>query len=122
VLTASAGLLKSAEIRARWCQLRVSAARRPVRFSFCRDHLIGAYDRWPTDLGSTLTLSAVMHERIVRPLSLYFLLGGLEPHEVASVSWTVIAAQIGWARSVQSGRSWWSLTFGPIPRMPPVVN
>jgi hypothetical protein len=40
-LAASAGLLKSAEIRARWCQLWVlSASWRPVRFSFCRDHLI----------------------------------------------------------------------------------
>jgi len=37
-LTASGGLLKYAEIRARWCQPWVSAARRPVRFSFCRVH------------------------------------------------------------------------------------
>jgi hypothetical protein len=37
-LTASAGLLKSTEVRARWCQPWVSPAWRPVRFSFCRDH------------------------------------------------------------------------------------
>ena len=33
-MTGSAGLLKSAEIRARWCQSWVSAAWQPVRFSF----------------------------------------------------------------------------------------
>ena len=39
-LTASAGLLKSAEVRTRWCQLWVSAASRSARSSCRRDHLI----------------------------------------------------------------------------------
>jgi len=55
-LTASGGLLKSAEIQARWCQPWVSAARRPVRFSFCRVYrrtsgVMGLSFNWPVGLG-----------------------------------------------------------------------
>ena len=64
-LTASGGVLKSLEIRARWCQSRVSAGWRPVRF---REHLIRS-DLHAHSLPAYFTADLLRGYSLVRTLS-----------------------------------------------------